>query len=72
MRQLLCFKSKFPNHFAFTLGCYLFLLFLVEFIGSICRTEAMCQLLCFESKFPNHFAFTLGHYLILLFLVKFI
>ena len=21
MRQLLCFKSKFPNHFAFTLGC---------------------------------------------------
>ena len=27
MHQLLCFKSKFPNHFAFTLGCYLFLLF---------------------------------------------
>ena len=30
MRQLLCFKSKFPNHFAFTLGRYLFLLFLVS------------------------------------------
>ena len=28
MDQLLCFKSKFPNHFMFTLGCYLFLLFL--------------------------------------------
>ena len=26
MHQLLCFKSKFPNHFAFTLGRYLFLL----------------------------------------------
>ena len=29
MRQLLCFKHKFPNHFAFTLERYLFLLFLV-------------------------------------------
>ena len=29
MHRLLCFKSKFPNHFAFTLGHYLFLLFLV-------------------------------------------
>ena len=29
MHQLLRFKSKFPNHFAFTLGLYLFLLFLV-------------------------------------------
>jgi hypothetical protein len=27
MHQLLCFKSKFPKHFAFTLGRYLFLLF---------------------------------------------
>ena len=27
--RLLCFKSKFPNHFAFTLGRYLFLLFFV-------------------------------------------
>jgi hypothetical protein len=32
MGQLLCFKNKCPNHFAFTLGCYLFLLFLVQFI----------------------------------------
>src|ERR1700738_3562061 len=32
MHQLLRFKSKFPNHFVFTLGCYLFLLFLVHFI----------------------------------------
>jgi hypothetical protein len=32
MRQLLCFKSKFPNHFVFTLGHYLILLFLVKFI----------------------------------------
>jgi hypothetical protein len=32
MRQLLCFKSKIPNHFAFKLGCYLFLLFLVQLI----------------------------------------
>ena len=31
MHRLLCFKSKFPNHFAFTLGSYLFLLFLVHF-----------------------------------------
>ena len=29
MHQLLCFKSKFPNHFAFTLGRDLFLLFWV-------------------------------------------
>ena len=27
MHQLLCLKSKFPNHFVFTLGRYLFLLF---------------------------------------------
>ena len=26
------FKSKFPNHFVFTLGCYLLLLFLVQFV----------------------------------------
>jgi hypothetical protein len=32
MRQLLCFKSKFPNHFVFTLEHYLILLFLVKFI----------------------------------------
>ena len=32
MRQLLCFKSKLPNHFAFTLGRYLFLLFFITFI----------------------------------------
>ena len=32
MHQLLRFKSKFPNHFAFTLGRYLFLLFLIHFI----------------------------------------
>ena len=32
MLQLLCSKSKFPNHFAFTLGCYLVLLFFVQFI----------------------------------------
>jgi hypothetical protein len=31
MHQLLSFKCKFPNHFAFTLGHYLFLLFLVKF-----------------------------------------
>jgi len=30
MHQLLCFKNKFLNHFAFTLGCYLFLLLLVQ------------------------------------------
>ena len=28
MTMHLCFKSKFPDHFAFTLGRYLFLLFL--------------------------------------------
>ena len=32
MHQLLCFKSKFPNHFVFTLGRYLLLLFLVHFM----------------------------------------
>ena len=32
MHQLLYFKSKFPNHFAFTLGRCLFLLFWVQFI----------------------------------------
>ena len=32
MHRLFCFKSKFPNHFAFILGRYLFLLFLVQFI----------------------------------------
>ena len=32
MHRLLCFKSKLPNHFVFTLGHYLFLLFLVPFI----------------------------------------
>ena len=32
MHQLLCFNSKFPNRFAFTLGHYLFLLFWVQFI----------------------------------------
>jgi hypothetical protein len=43
MCQLLCFKSKFPNHFAFTLGYYLFMLFLVQFIGSVRRIETMHQ-----------------------------
>ena len=28
MHRLLCFKSRFPKHFVFTLGRYLFLLFL--------------------------------------------
>ena len=69
MRQLLCFKSKFSNHFAFTFGRYLFLLFLVKFIGFVCRTKTMHQLLYSKSKFPNHFAFTLGRYLFLLFWV---
>ena len=32
MHQLLCFKSKFLNHFAFTLERYLFLLFWVQLI----------------------------------------
>jgi hypothetical protein len=32
MHQLLRLKSKFPNHFAFTLGRYLFLLLWVQFI----------------------------------------
>jgi len=32
MHQFLCFCScKIPNYFAFTLGCYLFWLFLVQF-----------------------------------------
>ena len=31
MHRFLCFKSKFPHHFAFTLGHYLFLLILVQF-----------------------------------------
>jgi len=31
MHQFLNFKSKFSNHFAYTLGYYLFLLFLVQF-----------------------------------------
>jgi hypothetical protein len=33
MHRLLCFKSKFPNHFAFTLGHYLFLLFEKKSMG---------------------------------------
>ena len=41
----------------------------IEFLGSVCRTETMHQLLRFKSKFPNHFAFTLGCCLFLLFLV---
>jgi hypothetical protein len=65
MRQLLCLKSKFPNHFAFTLGRYLFMLFLVQFIGSVRRIETMHQLLRLKSEFPNHVAFTLGHLLVL-------
>jgi hypothetical protein len=32
MHQLLCFKSEFSDHFAFTLGRFLFMLFLVNFI----------------------------------------
>ena len=32
MHGLLCLKSKFPIHFAFALGHYSFLLFLVQFI----------------------------------------
>ena len=32
MHQLLYFTSKFPSQFLFTLGRYLFLLFLVQFI----------------------------------------
>ena len=38
IQKLLRFKSKFPNHFVSTLGRYLFLLFLVHFIGSVYRT----------------------------------
>ena len=37
MHQLLYFKSKFSNHFAFTLECYLFLLIMVMFIYFGCR-----------------------------------
>jgi hypothetical protein len=36
MHQLLRLKSKFPNHFAFTLGHYLFLLFWVQWIWCGC------------------------------------
>jgi hypothetical protein len=72
MRQLLCFESKFPNHFVFTLGHYLILFVLVKFIGSVRRIETMHQLLRLRSKFPNHFVFTLGHYLFLLFWVQWI
>ena len=32
IHQLLSFKRKFPNHFAFTIGRYLFLLLLIQFI----------------------------------------
>jgi len=32
MHRFLCSRScKFPNYFTFTLGCHLFLLFLVQF-----------------------------------------
>ena len=40
---------------------------LVEFIGSVYRTETMHQLLRIKSKFPNHFVFTLGRDLFLYF-----
>ena len=30
-------RANFLNHFALTLGRYLFLLFFIQFIGSICR-----------------------------------
>ena len=33
MHQLLCFKRKILDYFAFTLERYLFLLFLVQFIN---------------------------------------
>ena len=69
MHWLLYFKSTFPNHFGFTLRCYLFMLFLVQLMGSFCRTKTKHQLLCCKSKFPHHFAFTFGCYLFLLFLV---
>ena len=61
-------QAKFPNHFAFTLGH--FMLYLVQFIGFVCRRETWQQLLFFKSKFSNHFAFTLGHFM--LYLVQFI
>ena len=39
MHRLLIFKSKFPNHFAFTLEY--FMLVLVQFIGFVCR-QRLC------------------------------
>jgi len=36
------FKSTFLNHFAFTLGCYLFLLF---FVGSVYKKQTMHRFL---------------------------
>ena len=50
MHRLLCVESKSPNQFVFTLGRYLFLLFLVQLIGFICRTKTMHQLLCFQEQ----------------------
>jgi hypothetical protein len=59
MRQLLCFKSKFPNHFVFTLGRYLFLLFLVQFnvddnYSYIYLVNYSCSLKCIEKNLVNY------------------
>ena len=73
-REYLCInlfvsRANFLTTLRSHLDVYLFLLFWVHFIGSVCRIETVHQLLCFKSKFPNHFVFTLGRYLILLFWV---
>ena len=35
MHRLLCFEIKFPNHFAFTLGRYLFMLFYLSNLSNV-------------------------------------
>ena len=60
MHQLLCFKSKKIYHFAFILGCYLVLLFLVQFVNVdvqysfIYIVNYSCSLRCIEKNLVNY------------------
>ena len=45
MHQLLCFKSKFLNHFAFTLGCYLLWFFFGSSLLNV-DIDYSCSLKC--------------------------
>ena len=67
MHQLLRSKSKFPNHFAFTLGRYLFMLFLSTllalFVGQRLCINFVVSRVNFLTTLHSHLNVTCSYYI---------